>query len=136
MPTDYRLVQVATFQTKFEDKSPGILTSIKSIPGQTTSEIASSTGDTEADVNIVLKVLEQSSIIVSATSEAGILVHWHVSDWSNEIESNLADARTWQSNNNGALMSTMGNDLDLFFEIADRLGWILEYEGTTKRADA
>ena len=136
MPNDYRLVQVATFQTKFEDKSPGILTYIKSNPGQTSTEIASGTGEIEADVTIVLRVLELSSIIVSATGEAGILVHWHVSDWSDAIESNLPDARTWQSNNNGGLMSQMAEDLVLSYEISEILGWILEYEGTTKRADA
>ena len=84
----------------------------------------------------MLRVLELSRIIVSATGGAGILVHWHVSDWADEIESNLPDARTWQSNNNGALMSIMQSDLGLSYEIAEILGWILEYEGTTKRADA
>ena len=136
MPNDYRLVQVATFQTKFEDKSPGILTYIKNNPGQSSAEISIGTGEIVADVNIVLRVLELSRMIVSATGGAGILVHWHVSDWADEIESNLPDARTWQSNNNGALMSQMQSDLGLSYEIAEILGWILEYEGTTKRADA
>ena len=135
MPNDYRLVQVSTFQTKFESKSPVILTYIKNNPGQSSAEIAVGTGELLSDVNMVLRVLELSSMIVSVTGEFGSLVHWHVSDWADEIESNLSDARTWQSNNNGALMSTMQSDLDLFYEIAEILGWILEYEGTSKRAD-
>ena len=136
MPTDYRLVQVATFQTKFESKSPAILTYIMSHPGQTSTEIAIGTGEIEDDINIILRVLVESNIIVSATGAASILVHWHVSDWADEITSNIGDARTWQDNNNGELMSQMATDLGLSYEIAEILGWILEYEGSSKRADA
>ena len=136
MPNDYRLVQVATFQSKFKDKSPGILSYIKSNPGQTSTEIASGIGEIEADVNIVLRVLELSRIIVSATGGAGILVHLYSQLPKNSLDLDLTDARTWQSNNNGALMSLMQSDLGLSYEIAEILGWILEYEGTTKRADA
>ena len=136
MPIDYRLVQVATFQTKFESKSPAILNYVKNNSGSTVSEIATGTGESEADVEIVLRVLNQSSILVSATGGAGELVYWHSSDWAAALESNVDDARTWQANHNGALMTQMAADLGLPYEIAERLGWILEYEGTSKRADA
>jgi hypothetical protein len=136
MPTDYRLVQVATFQTKFESKSPAILTYIMSHPGQTSTEIAIGTGEIEDDVNIILRVLGESNIIVSATGAADILVHWHVADWADAITSNIGDARTWQDGNNGELMSQMAYDLVIPYEISEILGWILEYEGSSKRADA
>ena len=135
MPIDYRLVQTATFQSKFEDKSPGILAYVKANPGQSLAAIAAGAGESEADTAIVLRVLDLSNSVVSATGAADELVYWHASDWSNAIETNLAAARTWQASNNGGLMSQMAVDIGVSYEIAEQLGWILEYEGSSKRAD-
>ena len=135
MPTDYRLIQIAAFQTKFQDKSPSILSYIKSSPGEDVSSISSGTGESITDTEMVLHVLEISQIIVAATGIDDGLRYWHSEDWANSLSSSLGQARTWQSNHNGGLMSEMATDLSIPYEIAERLGWILEYEGTSKRAN-
>lgn len=135
MPIDYRLTQTATYQNYVETNSTTVLNYITTMPGSELSEIVTGTGINELIVKTVLEVLKYSYLVVSATNENGISEHWIAEDWVSLIKTNIQDARNWQDTHNNGLVSAMATDLSIPFAVAERLGWILEFEGTSKRTD-
>lgn len=133
MPTDYRIVKSTTYQTNFESESPAILNFIKNNPGSTISEIATGTSRTDGEIRDITQLMEIMGLVINATGENDISVIWHVSDWANALETNIQDARNWLDTNNNQLISKMATDLSIPWEIAERLGWLLEYEDSGHR---
>jgi len=144
MPTDYRLTKVATYQTTFENNANAVLQHVTNNPGQSATEIATNLDPqinpdpaiNQTLVNQVLEVLKYAQLVVGATRQDGELGHWTAEEWVSQLKTNLGNARTWQANNNNGLVSAMATDLSIDYAIAERLGWILEAEGTSKRTDA
>lgn len=135
MPIDYRLTQIAWYQTKIENDDQTILNWVDSNPGSNLSEIATGTGLDEQTTTIIIEIMKYAQLLVGANEQSGIMHHWTVEDWAALIKGNTQNARDWQATNNNGLVSAMATDLSISFPVAERLGWILEAEGTSKRTD-
>lgn len=133
MTTDYRIVQVATFQNQFEVKSPALLVYVKNNPGLSVEQIATNIVEDEGETRDILQTMELMGLITQPTGDAGVSVVWHVSDWAVELEGEIQNARNWLDTHNNQTMLQMQSDLGITYEIAEKLGWLLEIEGSGKR---
>jgi len=133
---DYKLISTPTFQSNFETNAPTIISWIKNNPGKTYQQIATGTGFSLGIVQDFCNILANMGLALEVAGGSGETVVWHVSDWSSELESNIQNARNWLDTHNNQLMTHMQADLGVPYEIAERLGYFLQVEGSAMRLTA
>lgn len=134
MPIDYRLSQASWYRDQLISNEPTVYNWINANPGKTATEITTGTGLSQLLVDAILEFQKLVGFIQGATGNDGVMRHYaNEGDWVTVLRSNIAAARTWLDSHNNGLVSAMATDLGLSWEIAERLGWILEYGLYAKR---
>ena len=127
---NYKLVDAGIYNALFNQKSVAIRASIKATPGQSVQEIATDTGDTVQNVEIVTETMETIGTAIRRTGiklNKETLVVWNAADFSDAVESNLQAAVQWVDDNPNGLMSDLQQDLGVTYEIAMALTTALQW---------
>ena len=127
--TNYLITQMATAQGYVDNQSNLVYANIDANPGTTRALIAAALGISINIVNFVVDEVILPGRVITRENDIANLEHlWTAGDFASAVISNIAEARTWLTNNNNGTTQQLAAALPVAEGIAVALSNILARE--------